>query len=43
MINNLKYLLDTHRSLGLNGINLRVLRMLVEVLRELLFIFYQQS
>lgn len=35
--------LDYHRSMGLDGIHLKVLREVVEVLTKPLFIIYQQS
>ncbi|GAB0207546.1 mitochondrial enolase superfamily member 1 [Grus japonensis] len=42
-VNNLLHHLDTHKSMGLDGIHLRVLRELVEELAKPLSIIYQQS
>ncbi|GAB0208407.1 mitochondrial enolase superfamily member 1 [Grus japonensis] len=42
-VNDLLHHLDTHKSMGLDGIHLRVLRELVEVLTKPLSIIYQQS
>ncbi|KAK4832941.1 hypothetical protein QYF61_026584 [Mycteria americana] len=43
MVSDLLPHLDTHKSMGLDGIHSRVLRDLAEVLTELLSILYQQS
>ncbi|KAK4807164.1 hypothetical protein QYF61_024284 [Mycteria americana] len=43
MVSNLLHHLDTHRSMGLDGIHPRVLRELAEVLTKPLSILYQQS
>ncbi|GAB0199281.1 mitochondrial enolase superfamily member 1 [Grus japonensis] len=43
MVSNLLHHLDTHRSMGPDGIHPRVLRELAEVLTEPLSIIYQQS
>ncbi|GAB0190286.1 mitochondrial enolase superfamily member 1 [Grus japonensis] len=43
MVNNLLHRLDTHRSMGLDGIHPRVLKELAEVLTKPLSIIYQQS
>ncbi|GAB0197912.1 hypothetical protein GRJ2_002256600 [Grus japonensis] len=43
MVINVLHYLDTHRSMGLDGIHPRVLRKLVEVLTKPLSIIYQQS
>ncbi|KFV60665.1 hypothetical protein N341_04587, partial [Tyto alba] len=43
MVSNLLYHLDTHRSMGLDGIHPRVLRELAEVLTKPLSIIYQHS
>ncbi|GAB0206965.1 hypothetical protein GRJ2_003162100 [Grus japonensis] len=42
-VNNLLHHLDTHKSMGLDGIHLRVLRELAEELAKPLSIIYQQS
>ncbi|KAK4830010.1 hypothetical protein QYF61_008273 [Mycteria americana] len=42
-VNDLLCHLDTHKSMGLDGIHLRVLRQLVEELAKALSIIYQQS
>ncbi|KAK4830721.1 hypothetical protein QYF61_013171 [Mycteria americana] len=42
-VNDLLHHLDTHKSMGLDGIQLRVLRELVEELAKPLSIIYQQS
>ncbi|KAK4818458.1 hypothetical protein QYF61_013664 [Mycteria americana] len=42
MVSNLLHHLDTHKSMGPDGIHPRVLRELVEVLTKLLSILYQQ-
>ncbi|PKU46676.1 rna-directed dna polymerase from mobile element jockey-like [Limosa lapponica baueri] len=42
MVSNLLHLLDTHKSMGPNGIYLRVLREQTEVLTKPLSIIYQQ-
>ncbi|GAB0187275.1 mitochondrial enolase superfamily member 1 [Grus japonensis] len=43
MVSNLLHHLDTHKSMGQDGIHPRVLRELVEVLTKPLSIIYQQS
>ena len=43
MVSNLLHHLDTHKSMGPDGIHPRVLRELVEVLPKPLSIIYQQS
>ncbi|GAB0184114.1 mitochondrial enolase superfamily member 1 [Grus japonensis] len=43
MVSDLLYHLDTHKSMGLDGIHPRVLRELVEVLTKPFSIIYQQS
>ncbi|KAK4819994.1 hypothetical protein QYF61_017373 [Mycteria americana] len=43
MVSDLLHHLDTHRSMGLDGIHPRVLRELAEVLTKTLSILYQQS
>ena len=43
MFSHLLHHLDTHKSMGLDGIHPRVLRELVEVLTKPLSIIYQQS
>ncbi|GAB0190266.1 mitochondrial enolase superfamily member 1 [Grus japonensis] len=43
MVSNLLHRLDTHRSMGLDGIHPRVLKELAEVLTKPLSIIYQQS
>ncbi|KAK4831532.1 LOW QUALITY PROTEIN: hypothetical protein QYF61_018134, partial [Mycteria americana] len=43
MVSDLLHHLDTHKSMGLDGIHPRVLRELVEVLTKPLSIIYQQS
>ncbi|GAB0179491.1 mitochondrial enolase superfamily member 1 [Grus japonensis] len=43
MVTDLLHHLDTHRSMGLDRIHLRVLRELAEVLNKPLSIIYQQS
>jgi len=43
MVSDLLHYLDTHKSVGPDGIHPRVLRELVEVLTKLLSIIYQQS
>ncbi|GAB0186408.1 receptor-type tyrosine-protein phosphatase zeta [Grus japonensis] len=43
MVSDLLHHLDTHKSMGLDGIQPRVLRELVEVLTKPLSIIYQQS
>ena len=43
MVSTLLHHLDTHKSMGLDGIHLRVLRKLVEVLTKSPSIIYQQS
>ncbi|KAK4827789.1 hypothetical protein QYF61_021742 [Mycteria americana] len=43
MVSNLLHHLDTHKSMGLDGIHPRVLRELAEVLTKPLSIIYQQS
>ncbi|KAK4831533.1 hypothetical protein QYF61_018135 [Mycteria americana] len=43
MVSDLLHHLDTHKSMGLDGIHPRVLRELVEVLTQPLSIIYQQS
>ncbi|KFW96753.1 hypothetical protein N336_00064, partial [Phalacrocorax carbo] len=43
MVSDLLYHLNTHKSMGPDGIHPRVLRELAEVLTEPLSIFYQQS
>ncbi|GAB0183609.1 mitochondrial enolase superfamily member 1 [Grus japonensis] len=43
MVSNLLYRLDTHKSMGLDGIHPRVLRKLAEVLTKPLSTIYQQS
>ncbi|KAK4813791.1 hypothetical protein QYF61_026373 [Mycteria americana] len=43
MVSDLLHHLDTHKSMGLDGIHPRVLRELVEVLTKPLSILYQQS
>ncbi|KAK4827288.1 hypothetical protein QYF61_016434 [Mycteria americana] len=43
MVSDLLHHLDTHKSMGLDGIHPRVLRELAEVLTEPLSILYQQS
>jgi len=43
MVSNLLHHLDTHRSLGLDGIHPRVPRELAEVVAKPLSIIYQQS
>ncbi|GAB0175572.1 mitochondrial enolase superfamily member 1 [Grus japonensis] len=43
MLSDLLHHLDTHKSMGLDGIHPRVLRELVEVLTKSLSIIYQQS
>ena len=43
MVSDLLHQLDTHKSMGLDGIHPRVLRELAEMLTEPLSIIYQQS
>ncbi|KFV89305.1 hypothetical protein N327_11045, partial [Fulmarus glacialis] len=43
MVSNLLHHLDTHKSMGLDGIHPRVLRELAEVLTNVLSIIYHQS
>ncbi|KAK4825429.1 hypothetical protein QYF61_027370 [Mycteria americana] len=43
MVSDLLHHLDTHQSMGLDGIHPRVLRELVEMLTKPLSILYQQS